>query len=45
MMTVISLLLLIVGLFINNDALLLTSGLFAIAGAIDVFRYRYFKSK
>lgn len=44
-MSLISLVLLIVGLFTNNGALLITAWLFAIADSIDTFRYRYFKNK
>lgn len=43
-MILLSIVLLIVGLFTNDDALLITSGLFAIASAIDAVRYKYFKN-
>lgn len=44
-MIIISLMLLVAGLFTQNEALLYTSGLFAIASSIDTFRYKYFKNK
>lgn len=43
-MILLSIVLLIVGLFTNDDALLITSGLFAVASTIDAFRYKYFKN-
>lgn len=35
--------LLILGLFLANDALIIAAGLFAIADAITTFCYRFFK--
>lgn len=42
-MILISLVLLAVGLFADNDALIITSGLFGIASSIDTFTDKYFK--
>lgn len=44
-MFLISLGLLIVGLFTANDTLFIASGLFGIASSIDNFWYGYFKNK
>lgn len=44
-MVLISLALLIVGLFNRNEALIVASGLFAISSSIDTFRFKYFKKK
>lgn len=44
-MILISLALLIVGLFTANDTLFIASGLFGIASSIDNFWYSYFKNK
>lgn len=44
-MIIISLFLLILGVLDENDMMILAAGLFAIAGSIDTFRYKYFKNK
>lgn len=41
-MILITLALLLAGLFTRNEMLVIASGLFAIASSIDTFRYKYF---
>lgn len=45
MFSLMSLIVFIVACFVDRDALFVASGLFAIAGAIDSFAYKYFKNK
>lgn len=44
-MILISMALLLAGLFTRNEALVIASGLFAIASSISGFSYKYFKDK
>ena len=44
-MLLVAIILLIMGMLDENAAWLLTSGLFAIAGAITNFTYKYFKNR
>lgn len=44
-MILITLILLVVGFITRNDMIILTSGLYAIASAIDIFATKYFKGK
>lgn len=44
-MILLTLIILIVGFVTRNDMIILTSGLYAIASAIDFFTTKYFKDK